>query len=164
MNGTPHHPGGNESDSFEATLQVIAHVPVPEGIEERVHAALAAAPPQARVWPWSSPWAEGSWTAVCMRAAAAAAIVVVVAGGGWGVYTRVQHQTGKVVIVPAGAGMPAAGGFSSAGAIRTPQTVQGPVLTTAQKKRPVKSAVAKEHVAHRAGEAAGGSAAQAVGR
>jgi len=37
-------------------------------------------------------------------------------------------------------------------------------LTTAQKKPPAKPAVAKKHVAHRAGEAVGGSAAQAVER
>jgi hypothetical protein len=60
-----------------------------------------------------------------MRTAAAAAIVFVVAGGGWGVYTRVEHnQPAKVIVMPAR--MPAPGGFSGAGAMRTPLTLPGP--------------------------------------
>ena len=62
-----------------------------------------------------------------MRATAAAAIVFVVAGGGWGVYSRVQPVAQpKVIAMPAP--INAAGGFKSAGAMRTPQTLQGPVL------------------------------------
>jgi hypothetical protein len=54
--------------------------------------------------------------------------VFVVAGGGWGVYRHGQlHQPAKVNAAPAPqVAAPAAGGFSSAGAIRTPQTVKGP--------------------------------------
>ncbi|MGB7546973.1 MAG: hypothetical protein WBM14_04420, partial [Terracidiphilus sp.] len=60
------------------------------------------------------------------RGAAAAAIVFVVAGGGWGVYSRVQPaQATKVIAMPRVA---APSGFSSAGAMRTPQTLNGPVL------------------------------------
>jgi hypothetical protein len=63
-----------------------------------------------------------------MRGAAAAAIVFVVAGGGWGIYSRVQPSpAAKVIVMPARSG--AASGFSNAGAMRTPQTLNGPVLT-----------------------------------
>ena len=62
-----------------------------------------------------------------MRGAAAAAVVFVVAGGGWGIYTRVQpSQPAKVIVMPPRAG--AGGGFSSAGAMRTPQTLNGPLV------------------------------------
>ena len=65
-----------------------------------------------------------------MRTAAAAAIVFVVAGGGWGVYTHVQNvqqsQPAKVIVVPRGL---QPGGFSGAGAMRTPQTLPGPTVT-----------------------------------
>ena len=61
------------------------------------------------------------------RAAAAAAIVFVVAGGGWGVYSRVQPaQSPKVIAMPQRVNTP--GGFSNAGAMRTPQTLNGPIL------------------------------------
>ena len=159
MNVTPHNPGGSENGTFESTLHVITHVSVPRGIEERMHAALAAAPRQARVADWTSFCGEESWRAGWMRAAAAAAIVVVVAGGGWGVYSRVQHS-GRVGTVPA---IPIGAGFSSAGAIRTPQTVQAPVLATGEKKPGAKTA-AKGRAAHRAGQAAASRAAAAVGR
>jgi hypothetical protein len=121
----------NESDSgagpvvrgAEACLKLIAALPAPDGLVERVQAGLMAAPKRARILEWPAPLRrESGW----MRTAAAAAIVFVVAGGGWGVYTRVQPQANKVVVLPAHVG--GAGGFSSAGAMRTPQTLQGPVL------------------------------------
>jgi hypothetical protein len=62
-----------------------------------------------------------------MRSAAAAAIVFVVVGGGWGVYSRVQQpQAAKVITMPARVAAP--GGFSNAGAMRTPNTLNGPVV------------------------------------
>jgi len=64
-----------------------------------------------------------------MRTAAAAAIVIVVAGGGWGVYAYVQHaqssQSAKVIVMPRNF---QPGGFSGAGAIRTPLTLPGVIL------------------------------------
>jgi hypothetical protein len=60
-----------------------------------------------------------------MRSIAAAAVVVVVVGGGWGIYSRVQPaQSGRVLAMPPRAGA----GFSNAGAMRTPQTLNGPML------------------------------------
>jgi hypothetical protein len=62
-----------------------------------------------------------------MRGAAAAAIVFVVAGGGWGIYSRVQPTpSARVIVMPVRTGV--AGGFSNAGAMRTPQTLKGPVV------------------------------------
>jgi len=112
----------------EKTLRIIASLPAPEGLEDRVNAALQRAPRGARVLPWPTRLRTGrGWVhSGLARSAAAAAIVFVVAGGGWGVYSRVQPaQTPKVIVMPRGA---APGGFSSAGAMRTPQTLNGPVL------------------------------------
>jgi hypothetical protein len=116
------------SGDAEATLRLIASLPAPEGLEDRVQAGLRAAPRKARILHWPAALLPasglaGNW----MRGAAAAAIVFVVAGGGWGIYSRVQPSPAvKVIVMPARAG--AASGFSNAGAMRTPQTLNGPVL------------------------------------
>ena len=128
MNSNPHNPipSCTVPGSGEETLRLIAGLAAPAGLEDRVHAALRAAPRRGRVLAWPSNLRlkmvpESNW----MRTAAAAAIVFVVVGGGWGVYTRVQPgQPAKVIAMPPR--MPAAGGFSGAGAIRTPQTLPGP--------------------------------------
>jgi len=138
MNSNPHNPistGANPDSGANSggdTLRLIASLPAPEGIEERVHKALRSAPPRmgqvvawpagigSRVMPQSD---RSNW----MRAAAAAAIVFVVVGGGWGVYSRVeQGQSSKVIVMPAR--VPVPGGFSGAGAIRTPETLPGPTI------------------------------------
>lgn len=112
----------------EKTLRVIANLPAPAGIEDRVKAGLHAAPSRASVIEWPSSldgrgWMHGSG----MRTVAAAAIVLIVAGGGWGVYSHIQ-----VAPAPTAAAAPlhptGTGGFSAAGAKRTPQTLDGPVV------------------------------------
>jgi len=126
MNSNPHKP--TTCDSGEETLRLIASLPAPQGLEERVHKALGAAPQKGRVLAWpagigSRLSADNNW----MRATAAAAIVFVVVGGGWGVYSRVEQvQSGKVVVMPVR--VPASGGFAGAGAIRTPETLPGPKI------------------------------------
>jgi hypothetical protein len=145
MNTNPHNPNPSspapesrlESGAAEETLRLIASLPAPAGIEDRVRAALYAAPgrgPRRQVfdagvegrgrilaWP-KALRPQSGW----MRTAAAAAIVFVVAGGGWGVYTRVQQgQPAKVIVMPPRV---APGGFSGAGAMRIPQTLPGPVV------------------------------------
>jgi len=125
----------------EATLRLIAGVPVPAGLEERVHAALASAQkPKAErrvlTWPTAGGGAAGAW----LRSAAAAAIALAVVGGGWSVYSRVKPwQPTRAIPLPASGSQ---GGFGGAGAIRTPQTLNGPVLTHAPKaaaeQRPIK--------------------------
>ncbi len=111
------------ASSAEETLQLIARLPAPEGLEDRVQAGLKSVPRSASILHWPVLLRP---TASWMRGAAAAAVVFVVAGGGWGIYVRVQpSQPAKVIMMPrAGAGA----GFSSAGAMRTPQTLNGPVV------------------------------------
>ena len=111
------------ASSAEETLQLIARLPAPEGLEDRVKTGLKTAPRAGRILHWpASLRPTASW----VRGAAAAAVVFVVAGGGWGIYMRVQpSQPARVIVMPhAGAG----GGFSSAGAMRTPQTLNGPLV------------------------------------
>jgi hypothetical protein len=117
-------PGFGEPGPAEITLRLIARLPAPQGLEDRVHAGLLAAPRGGRVlaWPASKTWA-GGW----MRSAAAAAIVCVIAGGGWGIYSHVQP--GQTVPGIAGPRVGAPGGFSQGGAVRRPQTLVGPIVT-----------------------------------
>jgi hypothetical protein len=147
---------GSGSRTGEDTLRLIASLPAPEGLSDRVQARLLTAPRSGRVlaWPaafathsglkrseWTRPeWMRSEW----VRSAAAAAIVFVVVGGGWGVYSRVQQpQSAKVIVLPPRVAAP--GSFANAGAMRTPQTLNGPVLAhpaTAQPpvaKTPAKS-------------------------
>ncbi len=121
MNPATHNPIG--PGSAEETLRLIASLPAPEDLEERVHEALRRAPHTGRVLAWPVALRPASaW----MRAAAAASIVFVVAGGGWGVYSHVERgQSAKMIVLPH---VPVSGGFSSAGAMRTPQTLNGPVV------------------------------------
>ncbi|MGB6691985.1 MAG: hypothetical protein WBE76_29435 [Terracidiphilus sp.] len=123
----PHENVGNKpvpcstSPDADATLRLIAGLPAPEGLEDRVHARLRSAPRTGRVLEWPGTFrAESAW----MRSAAAAAIAFVVVGGGWGVYSRVQPA--KVIAMPPHLASP--GGFTNAGAMRTPQTLNRPVL------------------------------------
>jgi hypothetical protein len=123
---------GSEVDrasTGEDTLRLIASLAAPEGLEERVRAALRTAPRQGRVLAW--PLALRS-DAAWVRATAAAAIVMVVAGGGWGVYSHIQPwQATKAPVSPARVGTMS--GFSGAGAVRTPQTLQPPVVSPSPK-------------------------------
>jgi len=145
MNSTPHHrsPEASLPGSGEETLRLIASLPAPEGLEQRVHVALRDAPRHARVLAWParprlSQHAASRW----MRTAAAAAIVFVVVGGGWGVYTRVQQgQPAKVIV------MPAPRGFSSAGAMRTPETLPGPTVNQPAHKPQAQTREAKKSAA-----------------
>ena len=122
---------GTGPNGFEETLRLLAQLPVPAGLEQRVHARLRTAssdaPATARILPWPhSPRLANLLNADWMRAAAAAAIVCVVIGGGWGIYSRVQPLQPAAAVAPPRLAAP--GGFSSAGAMRTPQTLNGPVV------------------------------------
>jgi len=132
--------GGNSgSGGFEESLRVIARLPAPEGLEARVIAGVrAGAGREARILEFPAALRPGSsW----MRGAAAAAIVFVVAGGGWGVYSRVQKpQAAKVIAMPARATTP--GGFSNAGAMRTPNTLTGPVVPVLATPKPAQTGLA----------------------
>ncbi|MGB7266962.1 MAG: hypothetical protein WBC92_15715 [Terracidiphilus sp.] len=132
MNSNPENSLSHQPQSAEETLRIVASLPAPAGLEDRVHAALHVAPRRGRVLAWPNGLhPQSGW----MRTAAAAAIVFVVAGGGWGVYTHVQQvQPARVIVMPAR--MPAAGGFSSAGAMRTPDTLPGPTAPKPVKPKP----------------------------
>lgn len=128
---------GDAVSQAEETLRVIARLPAPERLVDRVQAGLQAAP-RRRLWFRLSPLGfEGWMQSGAMRGLAAACIVVLVVGGGWQMYVRVQPPTPMAVTVPARIGNQ--GGFSSAGAMRRPDTVNGPVLTH-QVRKPVSPA------------------------
>jgi hypothetical protein len=115
-----------EAGEAEATLRVIAGLPAPAGLEDRVKARLERQPAGslARVLEWPA----RSWVRSALaRGAAAAAIVAVVAGGSWGVYSRVQPRQAPIAIPHVGG----AGGFSSANAVRTPKTLDVPTVMLA---------------------------------
>jgi len=116
----------------EATLRLIASLPAPEGIEDRVLAGLRSAPPSGRLLKWPG---EN-----LLRTAAAAAIVFVVVGGGWGIYSRVQPAS--AVGAPPHVGT--SGGFSNAGAVRVPQTVPSPVVAPAAPVKPTEAKPSKK--------------------
>jgi hypothetical protein len=109
----------------EETLRLIATLPAPEGLADRVQARLSAAPRQPFLINLAG--LNGWMRSPMLRGCAAAAIVLAVAGGGWGIYSRVQPaSSAKITEAPARVGPN--GGFSNAGAIRTPDTLNGPVL------------------------------------
>jgi len=136
MTTNPHNPHLSTTgpETAEDTLRIIANLPAPDGLQSRVHHALRRTPRRGRVLAWPATIKpQSNW----MRTAAAAAIVFVVAGSGWGVYTRVeQNRPAKVLFMPRVA---APGGFSGAGAIRTPDTVPGPAAP-----QPVKAKTARK--------------------
>jgi hypothetical protein len=161
--------GSSGARDAEETLRLIARLPAPEGLEERVKAGLRSAPRMGQVLAWPSPMV-GGW----LRTAAAAAIVFVVAGGCWGIYSRVQPgQPAKGV---AGPQMGAPGGFTEGGAVRRPQTLTGPVVTvpsptvpaavgTPKSKTPAKGAatrtpIGQSKIANKAGARPAASAVQ----
>jgi hypothetical protein len=125
--------------SVDETLRMIARMPVPEKLEERVKAGLQLAEKPGRVLGWPSErraesvgvqggWMRAGWA----RGAAAAAIALVVVGGGWGIYARVEPaQSAKGGAVPA---LKRSGTFSEAGAMRRPQTLMGPTVKPAARK------------------------------
>jgi hypothetical protein len=120
----------------EETLRLMATLPPPEGLAARVQARLHTTPRRSFLAGWTgfglNGWMYSTVFGQGLRGCAAAGIVLVVAGGGWRIYTRVQPApTAKVIEMPARVG-PAGGGFSNAGAMRTPDTLNGPVLVHPQ--------------------------------
>jgi hypothetical protein len=116
-------------ESAEETLRVIASLPAPDGLVERVQTKLRTAPRSGSMLSWPVALAPIGWSyGNAMRGAAAAAIVCVVAGGGWRIYTRVQPgPSAKIVVMPTPAGP--VRGFSIGGSVHTPDPVRAPVLT-----------------------------------
>lgn len=119
--GSNSNSAAQAAHDLEATLRLIATLPSPEGLENRVIARVRSAPRSGRIlsWPGLVNPTEKNW----FRAGAAAAIVLVVIGGGWEVNSRVK----SISAVAAPPSTSAAGAFSNAGAVRVPQTVPAPV-------------------------------------
>lgn len=112
---------------LDATLRLLAKVPAPAGMEDRVFAGVLASPRKARVLAWPQPLYARDW----VRSVAAAVIVLAVGGGGWGIYAHVQqNQPARVIVAPRPIFQP--GGFSSAEMIRRPQTLNGPEVKKAE--------------------------------
>jgi hypothetical protein len=128
MNPSAQNPFDSSSGNYEETLQMVARLSPPEGLEERVQSGLRTVSPKARILRWPGAlWLENGWMQSMARAAAAAAIVAVVVGGGWGISSRFQPtQPSSAIAVPPH--VTSQGGFSSAGAMRTPQTLNGPIV------------------------------------
>ncbi len=145
----------------EETLRLVASLPAPEGIEDRVKAGVRAADRQARVMSWPRPSEKARWTQVSgIRAAAAAAIVFVVAGGGWGVYSHIRLAPVPTAVAAPQRGEVGAGGggtgMSAAAARRTPKTLDGPVVApkASTKQRTAEGKTNLLPHGHRAGSAA----------
>jgi hypothetical protein len=124
QNGMP----GDAGRSGEDTLRLIAGIPAPEGLTDRVRTRLRTAPRTAGLIPWPI---AGTMAfrihSPAFRTAAAAAIVGIVGGGGWQIFSHVQNApSANAVVQPARIGN--SGGFSNAGAMRTPDTLDRPVL------------------------------------
>jgi hypothetical protein len=146
MNSSNHNPMPEQAGSggFEDTLKLIARLPAPEGLEERVKAGLHASqlvgPRPARILDFPALRPGRNW----MRSAAAAAIVFVVVGGGWGVYSRVQQpRAAQVIVMPPRVAAP--GGFSNSGAMRTPNTLNGPTVVLPVMPKPVQAGAAAQN-------------------
>jgi hypothetical protein len=148
--------GEGPSSAAEATLRLLARLPAPEGLEERVKAGLRAAPRRGRVLAWPGAFSPATgW----LRAAAAASIVFVVFGGGWGIYSRVQPgQPARGIAGPRVAGP---GQFSAGDAMRRPQTLVGPTLTNPAGKHPAPAAAPRTKTAAKSAAAAGAKSAAA---
>lgn len=119
----------------EKTLRLIASLPAPEGIEERVKAGLRSAPREAQlISPQAAGYRKGWQHNSAMRAAAAAAIVIAIGGGGWEVYSHI-----RVAPEPAAVATPQPverrSGLSAAGTKRVPQTLEGPVVPVPPEKK-----------------------------
>jgi hypothetical protein len=136
LNGFSKDSGADEGpSSAEATLRLIARLPAPQGLEERVKAGLRNAPRRGHVLAWPGAFSPAAgW----QRAAAAAAIVFVVGGGGWGIYSLVQP--GQPAHGIAGPRVAGPGQFSTGDAMRRPQTLVGPTLTNPAVKHPAPAA------------------------
>jgi hypothetical protein len=119
-----------EATDAERSLRLLASLPAPTGLEDRLKSGLRSASLHTSAIPWplsssgAARWAQSAY----IRGAAAAAIVLVVVGGGWGVHSRFQPApvpSAQVVPQPLSGG---SGGLSTAGARRTPTTLEVPVI------------------------------------
>jgi hypothetical protein len=127
----------------EETLRLLAELPPPANLTDRVHRRLAmekARPERRSFW---SLWMP----AQRLQYAAAALLVVAVAGSTWSLYhghPQAEMKPGSHMqtapVLPSAA---SAGSFGSAGAERVPPTLNPIKVPPAPKKKPSASKVAK---------------------
>ena len=118
----------------DQTLRLVAALPAPEGLAGRVKAHLAKAEPvqepvQSRLLAWPAP------TPHWKRIAIAAGLLAAVAAGGIGAWQwSTPTPVARTVSSPVRPAQPQ--NFSTAGAMRTPVTLNGPAVLPAGKKSP----------------------------
>jgi hypothetical protein len=136
---------------YEETLRMLASLPAPDGLAERVQAGLRTrGTAQVRILRWPVRLGQNWMQSGLVRGLAAAAIVCMVAGGGWGVYSRVQpSQPARGIALPH---VGAPGGFAGAGAMRTPQTLNAPVVAHPATAAPLAPVAPAKQTAHRRGK------------
>ncbi len=125
----------------EETLRLVAQLPPPAELAERVHRRLT--------FEGDAPVRRGFWSlwvpAQRVQFAAAAALVIAVAGPMWSVYhahPQIGGSSTQAAPVPAPRALPGnSGGFGSAGAVRVPPTLHPIQVPTAPKKKPNPSRV-----------------------
>jgi hypothetical protein len=160
---------GNESGyesrhEAEETLRLVAQLPAPEELTERVHRRLHAASTSGRRGFWSL-WMP----AQRLQFASAALLVVAVAGSAWTVRHAVrggaatgqpalQSSGQSIVQQPARQPAPQASGFSTAGSEARPASLSPIKVPPAQKKKPSASRTLTRKTA-KPGSAASGSTA-----
>ncbi len=131
----------------EQTLRLVASLPAPKDLEERVKASLRTGHQRAEVVAWPFPSAGRSWMQnAAMRTGAAAAIVLVIAGGGWEVYSHIQPAAVPTA-VSAPQPLSGRGGFSTAGTKRVPQMLDEPpvALPVIEKQKADDAVASRKH-------------------
>lgn len=127
----PRNSSGERTEA-EETLRLLATLPPPEGMTDRVHRRLAEekSTPRRRWVLWmASPR---------LQFAGAAVAVAALATGGWTLYQSNRSQP----LVP-GVHAPAQGSFSTGGAVRQPPTLTPMHVPPAPKKKPAAQSTAK---------------------
>jgi len=131
-----HSTRGATDREAEETLRMVAELPPPSELTDRVHQRLSHARvllPRRRFWSFWLP-------AQRLQFAGAAVLVVVFAGSTWSVYysknSHAKNGTPTGVAGPQSPASPAPGGFSTAGAERRPATLAPIEVPPAHKKKP----------------------------
>jgi hypothetical protein len=135
MTPNMHHPNTESHHQAEETLRLVATLPPPIGLEDRVHHRLETTQFDLLEQSPRSFWSL--WMPVRrLQFAGAAALVLALAASSWSVY---HTKNGAVVIQPApqtASPTTPTGNFGSAGAERHPSTLTPIKVPPAPKKKP----------------------------
>jgi hypothetical protein len=128
MNQNP-NPMYESEHEAEETLRLVATMPPPAELTDRVHQRLAMEKDSAPRRSFWSLWMP----AQRFQFAAAAVLVVAVAGSTWSVY---HTNRGSKIVAPVPHAVDSGGGFGTAGAERVPPTLNPIKVPPAPKKKP----------------------------